>query len=261
MIKAPGITVNGVMITPEQINSETQYHPAQSLSEAKYNAMRALVIRELLLQQAGKIGLYEGAIDRDMPDEIIDRLLEKEITIPEPNAGECERYYNSNKKRFFTSPLFEASHILYLAPPEDKDAREKALSSAEKALSSIRTNPSIFETIAQSESACPSAKTGGNLGQISKGQTLPAFEAALFSLKEGEVSAEPVLSEVGYHIIRLHKRIEGQLLPFEAVTEWIADHLKKQSWERAFSQYIQILAGEADISGFRLAGAETPLVQ
>jgi peptidyl-prolyl cis-trans isomerase C len=61
MISAPGITVNGVKITIEQINSEVQYHPAPSLPDAKYQAMQALVIRELLIQQAIKLGLCDEA--------------------------------------------------------------------------------------------------------------------------------------------------------------------------------------------------------
>jgi len=261
MIEAPGITVNGIKITPEQISAEVQYHPAPSLIDAKYKAMQALVIRELLIQKAVRLGLCGGDKIRDTPDEVIDRLLEQEITVPEPTPAECERYYSYNIKRFHTSPLFEASHILYLAPPEDEEARNRARNLAEKALSSIRENPGMFEAIARSESACPSAKLGGNLGQISKGQTLPAFEAALLSMKEGDLSPEPILTEVGYHIIHLHRRTDGQLLPFDAVAQWVADHLKKESWQRAFSQYIQILSGEAKISGFRLQGADTPLVQ
>lgn len=53
---APGITVNGIKITPDEINAEVQYHPAESLFSAKYEAMRALVIRELLLQRAAGLG-------------------------------------------------------------------------------------------------------------------------------------------------------------------------------------------------------------
>lgn len=261
MIAAPGITVNGVKISPEQINAEVQYHPASSLLDAKYQAMQALVIRELLIQRAVKLGLCPDDKDRMMPDDVIDALMDREITIPEASAVECERYYHNNQKRFYTSPLFEVSHILYLAPPEDQDACDRAKQSADNALNQLRGNPALFETLAQNESACPSAKMGGNLGQISKGQTLPGFEAALFKMKEGDISPEPVLSEVGYHIIRLHRRIEGQLLPFDAVGDWIAGHLKEESWQRAFNQYIQILAGESEISGFRLHGSDTPLVQ
>jgi hypothetical protein len=45
---APGIEVNGIKISPDEINAEVQYHPAESLFSAKYEAMKALVIREIL---------------------------------------------------------------------------------------------------------------------------------------------------------------------------------------------------------------------
>lgn len=51
---APGISVNGILISPEQISAEVQYHPAPTLFDAKYEAMQALVIRELLIQEAIK---------------------------------------------------------------------------------------------------------------------------------------------------------------------------------------------------------------
>ena len=259
MIQAPGIIVNGIKITPEQINAEVQYHPAPSLPEAKYRAMQALVIRELLIQQAAKCEL--SGKDPEHPDELIDKLLEREITIPDPSVQECERYYKNNKTRFFTAPLFEVSHILYPAPVDDEEARKKARDKAISALEKIREIPASFENIARMESACSSGKDGGRLGQISKGQTVPAFEAALMSMKEGDISREPVATEVGFHIIRVHERADGKLMPFDVVREWIADFLKKESWGRAFSQYVQILIGQAEISGFHLKGADTPLVQ
>jgi peptidyl-prolyl cis-trans isomerase C len=258
MIQAPGITVNGIKITPEQISAEVQYHPASSLAEAKYQAMQALVIRELLLQQAVTCGLCAPAA---RPDEAIDRLLSQEIAVPEPGREECERYYNNNRKRFFTAPLFEVSHILYPAPPDDAPARRKARKKAEAALARIRKDDTLFEAVARAESACSSGREGGRLGQIGEGQTVPAFEAALLAMQEGDISTEPVATEVGFHIIRVHKRADGQLMPFEAVAEWIADSLKQESWRRAFSQYVQILAGQAKISGFLLKGADSPLVQ
>jgi peptidyl-prolyl cis-trans isomerase C len=259
MIQGPGITVNGVKITPEQISEEVQYHPAPTLPEARYNAMQALVIRELLLQQAAKMSLCKDA--PELPEDVIDRVLDRELSVPTPDIEACRRYYENNKSRFQTSPLFEVSHILYLAPPENKDLREKAKALAEKAIGRVRENPAEFENLARRESACSSAKTGGHLGQIGKGQTLPAFEAALMAMNSGDLSQDPVASEVGYHVIFLHRRVEGQQLPFEAVSDWIAGFLKQQSWRRAFSQYVQILAGQAEISGFHLKGAETPLVQ
>ena len=257
----PGVDVNGIKITPEQIGAEVQYHPAKTLPDAKYQAMQALVIRELLIQKAASLGFFAREEIAKNPDQIIDDLLASEISVPDPDEQTCRRYYENNKNRFYTSPLFEVSHILYLAPPEDDDARAKAKTKAEGALVRIKTQPKLFESIAKEESGCSSAKDGGSLGQISKSQTLPAFESALMGMREGEISAEPVATEVGYHIIKVRERAEGKQLPFESVRDWVADFLKSQSWQRAFSQYVQILAGEAKISGFRLKQADTPLVQ
>lgn len=258
---APGIEVNGIKITPDQINAEVQYHPAESLFSAKYEAMRALVIRELLLQRASELGLCQRGEAIKNPDPVIEALLSKEISVPEANRETCCRYYENNKSQFFTSPLYEVSHILYMAPPEDEKARSEALSRAQTTLVRLKAAPILFEAIAREESACSSAKDGGRLGQISRGQTMPAFENALFAMKAGEMSAEPVPSEVGYHIIKVHECAAGQQLPFENVAEWIAKDLHQKSWNRAFHQYVQLLAGRCKISGFRLEGAQNPLVQ
>lgn len=261
MITAPGITVNEIMISPEQINAEVQYHPAESLSSAKYEAMQALVVRELLIQRAVDLRLCDHDKALKNPDKIFEKLFAQEIKVPQADEDFCLRFYESNKKRFYTSPLFEAAHILYLAPPSDEIGRQAAFERAQKALARINKDPESFEKVAQTESACSSAKMSGHLGQITKGQTTPAFETALLAMQESEISAKPLASEFGYHIIKVHKRIDGDQLPFEAVREWIADYLKRQSWQRAFSQYVQLLAGQAKISGFQLKQADTPLVQ
>lgn len=261
MVKAPGIEVNGIKISIEQINEEVQYHPAENLQEAKEQAMRALVVRELLIQEA----VRQGVCDRDGamagPDDVIDRLLEKEITVPEADEDVLRHYYNNNKSRFHTAPLFQVSHIFLPALPEDKEEREKSRQKAADILAQIKSDPSLFEKMARAHSACTSAKEGGHLGQVTKGQTVPAFEAAIMAMQAGDLSDEPVETEVGIHIIKVHEREDGRPLPFDSVKSWIADFLKQQSWQRAVSQYVQILAGKAEISGFRMNGAENPLVQ
>ena len=46
-VLAPGIVVNGVRISPDEISAEVQYHPAETLQNAKKEAMKALVVRDL----------------------------------------------------------------------------------------------------------------------------------------------------------------------------------------------------------------------
>jgi peptidyl-prolyl cis-trans isomerase C len=261
MIAAPGVTVNGIKISIEQINAEVQYHPSQSLADAKHAAMRALVVRELLIQKAIHLNICTRASAEGREDDVIEELLKDELTVPEPSMEECERYYAVHRAEYASPPIFEASHILYLAPPEDAEAREAALTRASAALDRLKDSPNQFSVIAERESACPSAKQGGNLGQISPGQTLPAFEAALAGMKAGEVSAIPVETDVGFHLIRLERRLDGEALPFKHVAGRVAEDLKRKSWYRSFSQYVQLLAAGSEISGFRLKSADSPLVQ
>lgn len=259
---APGIVVNGVKISPEQINFEVQYHPAASLEDARYAAMKALVIRELLVQRAAEIGIGIGSPASLLnEDDLIEALLEAEMRTPEPSEEECLRYYQGNLVKFMSSPLFEVSHILYLAPPEDENLSSEARQKAEKALAVLVRSPELFAKIAGEESACSSKESGGHLGQIGRGQTLPKFEQALFQMEEGELSSSPVASEVGYHLIKVHKRAEGRQMTFDMVKESIAAYLKDKSWQSAFNQYLQLLAGRARISGFRMKAADQPLVQ
>ncbi len=255
------ITVNGIIISPDEINAEVQYHPADHFVEAKYRATQALIIREILIQRAAELGLCERKKAIKNPDSIIDELLKRELIVPEADDETCRRYYNKNKHRFFTSPLFDVSHILFLAPPEDEKIKAAAKSKANKILEEIKKHPEKFEEIAKKNSACSSASDGGRLGQISKGQTMPAFEAALLSMKEGELSTEPVETAVGYHIIKVNKRAEGAQLPFDNVINWIKGDLEEKSWNKAFQQYVQLLAGRSKISGFQFKGEKTPLVQ
>jgi peptidyl-prolyl cis-trans isomerase C len=248
----PPVSVNGMGITISQINAEVQYHPAEKFSDAKEMAIRALVVRELLLQEAQSKGIFEDRCSIKDEQAVIDELLKREVKVPEPDKESCERYYKSNKQRFVTSPLFQVSHILF-----PSDAKQKAL----EVLLLLEENPDRFSDLAKEYSSCSSAKEGGRLGQLSKGQTTPEFEAALFKMQKGETSSELVTTRYGYHIIRVHERAERKEIPFDAVQEWIADYLKQNVWQRAVSQYIGVLAGKSEIKGFKLNAASSPLVQ
>lgn len=259
--EAPPISVNGIEIPASQINAEIQYHPAEKFSDAKEMAMRALVVRELLLQEAQSKGIFDERCSVKDEQAVIDELLKKEVRVPEPDKESCERYYKSNRSRFVTSPLFQVSHILFSAPADDASAREAASKKSGDVLAILRKNPDRFADMAKEYSSCSSGKEGGRLGQISKGHTTPEFEAALFKMQKGEISREPVATRYGYHIIYVHEREESKEMPFEMVQEWVSDYLKQSVWQRAVSQYIGVLAGKSDIKGFKLKAADSPLVQ
>ena len=263
------VFVNGVEISDHAINSELQYHPAGSVEQAREAAARALVVRELLLQAADQLGITRPdppergqADERETDDEALIRtLIGREVTTPEPDDASCRRFYEHNLKRFRSPDLFEAAHILFVADPEDCDASARAKAQASAVLHDVLAAPERFSDLARALSACPSAAQGGNLGQITRGQTVPEFETFLFNLEPGQICPVPVKTRFGYHVLRLDRRIEGRQLPFEAVSDKIARYLREHVWRRAVSQYLQLLAGQAEIRGIEFRGASTPLVQ
>ncbi|MFT6657347.1 peptidylprolyl isomerase [Maritalea sp.] len=265
--KSPEIFVNGVEITLEAIQQEVQNHEADTAKDAYLSAARALVIRELLLQKANALGLdaepMEDAQGRRETDEDakVRQLLEQEVDVPRAGEEECQRYFDQHRDKFSSETIYETRHILLAGALEDPVARRKGMVKAAQIIESIKKNPERFSEFAREFSQCPSAKEGGNLGQLTKGQTVPEFETVLFELEEGQMSPTPVPTPFGYHIIQLDRKIEGRQLPFDHVKAKIAAFLEASSWSRAVAQYIGILAGEAKIKGIQIDGADSPLVQ
>jgi peptidyl-prolyl cis-trans isomerase C len=263
------VVVNGTEISDRAIKAEVQYHPASSFEEAHQAAARALVIRELLLQAADQLGIadIEPVMDpqtgrRETREEALIRMvIEQEVKIPEPDEAACRRYYENNRRRFRTEDLLEAAHILFLADPQDEQATARAKEQASGALARVLEDPASFGALAGELSACPSAAQGGNLGQITRGQTVPEFETFLFNLEPGQICPVPVKTRFGYHVLRLDRQIEGHELSFEAVRDRIAAYLREHVWRRAVSQYLRLLIGQADIRGLELEGAKSLLVQ
>ena len=257
----PIVSVNGVVITPENMAQELQYHPAESREEAVFLAARALVIRELLQQRIRELGVQLEVGAGENEEEAATRLLlEREVQVPDCDEATCVRYFESNRGRFHSAPLLAVRHILLECAPDDAEARHVAHSQAEVLLLSLQESPASFADLALKYSACPSKAQGGSLGQVSKGQTVPELERQLFTLAPG-LASKPLESRYGWHVICVDQRIEGQPLPYEAVATAIRTQLQQGVWQKALVQYLQTLIGAADVRGIALQGADSPLVQ
>jgi len=260
--KGHGVRVDGVAIPRDLIARETQYHPSRTPIESWKHAARALVIRELLLREAGRLGvsaepIADGDGRRETDDEAIIRMLvAREVRTPTADSAACRRYYEQNRQRFRTPDIHEAAHILFAASKADAAGYARARAAAEAAVAVLRDHAEQFAALAAAHSACPSASQGGNLGQITPGQTTPEFERALFALAPGMIAPQPVATRYGFHIIRLDRKHEGREPPFELVADRIAEYLSECVQRRALAQYIARLASAARIEGIDLATAE-----
>ena len=67
----------------------------------------------------------------------------------------------------------------------------------------IGNDEETFKLIARENSACPSAKKGGDLGFFTRGKMVKEFDQVVFGEEPGAVYG-PVKSDFGFHLIFLH---------------------------------------------------------
>jgi peptidyl-prolyl cis-trans isomerase C len=255
------VSVNGVEIDPEAIAREIQHHPAPDAETAWIEAARALAVRELLLQEAARLGISdEPDTDDDGRDEaeddaIVRAVLEREVQPALPGEAECRRYYDANVHRFRTPDLFEAAHVLIEPEGDDDAAWKTAEASARSIIAEVGNDPAKFAAAAREISACPSKLQDGSLGQIRRGDLVPEVQSAIEALVDGETGMEPVRSRFGWHVLRLHRKIAGQTLPFEAAQAKIADMLEARSWSLEAARYVAELARRGHVEGVLIEGA------
>jgi len=135
-----------------------------------------------------------------------------------------------------------ASHILIKITPAMSEQRalerarqlEHRLSMGEK-----------FEELARLYSEDASAPQGGDLGWLNPGETVPAFEQAMNALQPGQISA-PVLSQFGWHIIRVDDRREKDMED-EYRRMQARQILFQRRVEPAFEDWLSQLRGQAYI--------------
>jgi peptidyl-prolyl cis-trans isomerase C len=246
----PGIRVNGEALDETLYAQELQYHPAKDFGTTLQKAGQALVIRQLLMNEIKK-----NSTENDKPtadeEEAIQTLLDKHIAFQEPSEDDCKRYFANNPDRFKSQALLQVEHILLAAPKDDLGGRDRAKKAALSIIKQLKADPALFAALAEQFSVCPSKKTGGSLGQIGKGQTVPEFEKQIMRLSVG-LAEVPIESRYGFHVVRLNKKIEGKPLEYSMVAEKIRGYLTQKASQLSIQAYIQSLVEKADIEGIKM---------
>ena len=151
-----------------------------------------------------------------------------------PSDEELQKRYADEKQRFVQPEQRLVSHILINVPGNaTPDQQKAALAEVDKI--AAQANPSDFAKLAEQDSQdLGSRRQGGDLGWLEKGVTNPAFDAALFSLKKGEIS-KPVLSSDGYHIIWLRDVRSGDSKPFAEVRDQLVKEATAADRDRKYN--------------------------
>jgi peptidyl-prolyl cis-trans isomerase D len=169
-------------------------------------------------------------------------------------------YYDQHRDEYRVPEQVKVSHILIKTPVPGPDGKvdEKGVAEAQRRAEDLLKqlkNGAKFEDLASKYSEDPgSAKQGGSLGWIGRGQTVPEFEKVAFSLPVGQISGI-VKSSYGFHIIRVDDKHEAQLKSLDEVKSEIEPILKRQKAQQITSKQAEDLLKQARAQGLDAAAA------
>ena len=195
-----------------------------------------------------------GLTEKDLRESLsknlrIKKLVEKRVAdIASPSDKEIEAFYADNSEKFQIPENVEARHVLIaVKPDDDKAAKALKMKKAEEVREQlVDKKGENFGVIAAEKSDCPSKSKGGMLGVFGRGQTVPAFEEAVFNQKVGEIG--PVVeTSFGYHVIEVLDRKEARKVPLSEVSERISNYLVTEKKDKAVKEYIESLKDAATI--------------
>ncbi|ASI69327.1 peptidylprolyl isomerase [Diaphorobacter nitroreducens] len=253
---APVARINGV-----PLHADGEILPSDALRQrACTELLRQQAQREGLLSQDDAPGL-DGATSAEA-SQAIERLLDQALQVPEPSEEACRRYHAAHPTLGGQGERVRMRHVLFAVTPgvDVKLLRQRA----EGVLLDLRCaddDGARFAAAAGQWSNCPSGQEGGDLGWLSAEDCAPEFAREVFGTQEVGVLSRLVHSRFGLHVVEVCERQPGQELPFEQVRASVALMLRQQAWVNALRQYLQLLAGEAEVEGVHLDAADTPLVQ
>jgi peptidyl-prolyl cis-trans isomerase C len=143
-------------------------------------------------------------------DQVLAGSLAKELSDVKPDDAAAHAFYDSHKSEYEQAT---ASHILIrykgsqvpLKPNQKDLTEEEALAKAQDIRKKIADGADFAATAKTESDDTGSAVKGGALGSFPRGQMVPQFDQAVFSVTVGQVS-EPVKTQFGYHIIKVEAR-------------------------------------------------------
>ena len=152
------------------------------------------------------------------------------------DPAEVKQQYETNAKQYGQEEQRAAAHILIAVKPDASDAdKEAAKKKADDIAAQAKASPAKFAELAKQYSQDPgSAPQGGDLGFLPKGNLEKSFEDLEWKMKVGEI-AGPVLTDFGWHIIKLNAITPAKMRPFDEVKAQIETDLKKQKAAQKFA--------------------------
>ncbi|MBQ2691849.1 MAG: peptidylprolyl isomerase [Clostridia bacterium] len=216
-------TVNGINITDMDIDAFIATLPQDQKMYAQNPQFRQQCLDQIIsvnlfamqaeedkLNETEEYTQFMANAKRDILAQLAMKQLFDAVVV---TKEDCRQFYNTNTHSFKKGETVSAKHILVQNEDHCKNV-----------LDSINSGEVTFEAAAIEHSTCPSKERGGDLGEFGKGQMVPEFEEAAFAAEVGSVVG-PVKTQFGYHLIKVEKKNEASVVPFDEVQANIEQYL------------------------------------
>jgi len=213
------------------------------LSDAEFNERLNLQVKSQgqTREEWEKQGIEQG---------IVQAVVERELKI-EVTDAEVKKFYDDNPSRFEQPEMVRASHVLVASRDltsnqeysADKKAEKKKL--AEDIQKRAKAGED-FAKLAKQYSDDPGSKDNGGEYKFPRGQMVPEFEAAAFSLGTNEVS-EVVTTQFGYHIIKVNEKFPAKSVPLAEIEKDLRDGLKQQATQKQLPDFLEKVLADSNV--------------
>jgi len=191
----------------------------------------------------------ENAGDAELEFRIRRLAVKRAGHIAPPRNKDIVDYYRKHREEMFLPEAVRVAHIVVNV--DASKTEQEALAAIQAAEERIKAGEA-FDTVADELSDCPGR--GGDLGWFPRGQMVPEFEAAAFSMKTNTVS-DVVTTAYGFHIIKLLDKTPAKKLELTdiapttdmTISDKVKDFLTQQKTEKLAPAYLDKLKKAAGV--------------
>ena len=224
------ISLETMIHAMNELPPEIQSQPFMSYYE---DLLERVIDIKLFAQEGKKMKLDEEPSVRAAIDFVIEKVLMQAFLSKYVQENIKEENIKASYNNFIADETsreeIKASHILM-------DTESEAID-----VINMLNDGDDFAELAKNKSTGPSGPSGGDLGWFKRGQMVPPFEKAAFSLNKNEISQRPVQTQFGWHVIKIFDKRIPEAPSYESMKSKLIQDLER----KIVSKKIQDLRNDA----------------
>ena len=224
------ISLETMIHAMNELPPEIQSQPFMSYYE---DLLERVIDIKLFAQEGKKMKLDEEPSVRAAIDFVIEKVLMQAFLSKYVQENIKEENLKSSYNNFIADETsreeIKASHILM-------DTESEAID-----VINMLNDGGDFAELAKNKSTGPSGPSGGDLGWFKRGQMVPPFEKAAFSLNKNEITQRPVQTQFGWHVIKIFDKRIPEAPSYESMKNKLIQDLER----KIVSKKIQDLRNDA----------------